>query len=170
MFNFENQRKKSRNFFHLTRFLQGNFNWSWSSFFLGKEFAEQIQAIRAEEEQKRTKELLESQKLIEAIQLEEAIENPEANSEFLNMQKKLEAEIEQRKKDEELARKLSQEELISSPSTSRIILTRNSPRNSPRTSKTLMGSASKRCKGPRQMTLEETMKHGCKKRKIDEGP
>ena len=82
------------------------------------------------------------------------------------MQKKLEAEIEQRKKDEELARKLSQEELISSPSTSRIILTRNSPR----TSKTLMGSASKRCKGPRQMTLEETMKHGCKKRKIDEGP
>lgn len=132
----------------------------------GKEFAEQIQAIRAEEEQKRTKELLESQKLIEAIQLEEAIENPEANSEFLSMQKKLEAEIEQRKKDEELAKKLSQEEMISSPSTSRIIVTRNSPRSS----KTLLSSASKRCKGPRQMTLEETMKQGSKKRKLDEGP
>ena len=82
------------------------------------------------------------------------------------MQKKLEEEIEQRKKDEELAKKLSQEEMISSPSTSRIIVTRNSPRSS----KTLLSSASKRCKGPRQMTLEETMKQGSKKRKLDEGP
>ena len=36
---------------------------------IGKEFAEQLQQIRAEEEQRKTKELIESQKLIEAIQL-----------------------------------------------------------------------------------------------------
>ena len=102
--------------------------------------------------------------MIEAIQLEEAIENPTANSEFVSMQKKLEAEIEQRKKDEELAKKL-QDEMLASPSSSRIIVTRNSPRGP----KTLLGSGSKKAKGPRQMTLEETMRQsGSKKRKLDE--
>lgn len=122
---------------------------------IGKEFAEQLQTIRAEEEQRRTKELVESQKLIEAIQLEEFDDN---NSGFLSMQKKLEADIEQQKKDEELAKKLQQE--LESPSSSRVIVTRNSPRN---VNKMLNA---KRTKGPRQMTLEETMLS--RKRKRDD--
>ena len=72
------------------------------------------------------------------------------------MQKKLEADIEQQKKDEELAKKLQQE--LESPS--RVIITRNSPRS---TNKTL---SAKKSKGPRQMTLEETMLS--RKRKRDD--
>ena len=76
------------------------------------------------------------------------------------MQQKLEKDIEQQKKDEELAKRL-QEELTNSPSSSnRVIITRNSPRS---VNKTL---SAKKAKGPRQMTLEETM--ASRKRKRDD--
>ena len=78
------------------------------------------------------------------------------------MQQKLEKDIEQQKKDEELAKRL-QEELTNSPSASssnRVIITRNSPRS---VNKTL---SAKKAKGPRQMTLEETM--ASRKRKRDD--
>ena len=76
---------------------------------IGKEFKEQIEQIRAEEELRKNKELVESQKLIEAIQLEEN-NSDFSNPDFIQMQKQVEAEIEQRKRDEELARRLQEEQ------------------------------------------------------------
>ena len=74
-----------------------------------------MEQLRAEEELRKSKELVESQKLIKAIQLEELESGPSeaipeaADSSFLAIQRQLEAEIEQQKQDEELARQLQGE-------------------------------------------------------------
>ena len=88
----------------------------------------------------------------------------ENNSEFLNMQRQLEAQIEQQKKDAELARRL---QLQYESDNSLRVSTRKTPMKPssaflPSTSR----SASKQTKG-RQMTLEEMLKFGVK-RKRDE--
>ena len=122
-----------------------------------------MEQLRAEEELRKSKELVESQKLIKAIQLEESGPSeaiPEAaDSSFLAIQRQLEAEIEQQKQDEELARQLQGEmETSQEPgiSTRRTNLT-------PKTKKTKTVAKSA-TKGPRQLTLEEMMQSRKRKR------
>ena len=92
----------------------------------------------------------------------------ENNLEFLNMQRKLVAQIEQQKKDEELARRLQlQYESDNKGGNSLGVSTRKTPMKPssaflPSTSR----SASKQTKG-RQMTLEEMLNFRAK-RKRDE--
>jgi hypothetical protein len=161
-----------------TLFNEGGFShdFSYEDGAIGKEFEEQIKQLRVEEELRRDRELVQSQKLINAIQLEEigpaadAKDNTkdlisdfelassssasEVDSNFIDMQRKVEAQIEQNKKDEEMARQL-QDQLGSEG-----VVTRHGA--SPRSS-----SAAKRPKGPRQMTLEETLGQRSKKRKLN---
>ena len=62
-----------------TLFDEGGFShdFSYEDGDIGKEFQEQLKQIRAEDELRKNKELVESQKLIEAIQLEElGTDNP----------------------------------------------------------------------------------------------
>ena len=142
--------------------------------FIGKEFEEQIQQLRAEEELRKSKELIESQKLIEAIQLEEfneENETPEFDASFINLQKQLEAKIEQQRKDEEFARKLQEEianngQNSSSGMTTRLSLTPKSSKNSSKKA-SLTPSSSKMEKGKRQMTLEESMFSSRKRKRED---
>ena len=163
-----------------TLFDEGGFthDFTYEDGAIGKEFEEQIKQLRAEEELRRSKELVESQKLIEAIQLEELgvnnedIENnaqdnevPAFDSSFLKMQKQLEVEIEQQKKDEELARRLQEQMEQGGPGPASGVATRSTPTR-PKTPKTSVSSLNKKTKGPRQMTLEETMM-GSRKRKRD---
>ena len=74
-----------------------------------------MKQIRAEEQSRRDKELVESRKLIEAIQLEELgnnLNNGNLDNKRIRLSenetgnRQLEAQIEQQKKDEELARRL----------------------------------------------------------------
>ena len=118
---------------------------------------------------RKSKELVESEKLIKAIQLEElepsgSIEQtdsiPEAtDSSFIAMQRQLETEIEQQKRDEELARRL-QKQLEKSPQSS--MATRRASLTPARAKKSKPVT-----KGARQLTLQETLNQG-KKRKWDQ--
>ena len=156
-----------------TLFDEGGFthDFTFEDGVIGKEFEEQMEQLRAEEELRKSKELVESQKLIKAIQLEEldsgmpkpvAEAVPEAaDSSFIAMQRQVEAEIEQQKRDEELARTLQEqmEKNETGVTTRRAILT-------PKTKKTAT-AVSSTTKGPRQLTLEETIMQS-RKRKRDQ--
>ena len=87
-----------------TLFNEGGFShdFTFEDGVIGREFEEQMQQLRAEEELRKNKELVESEKLIKAIQLEGLDTEqpsdvvPEASdSSFIDMQRQLEAEIEQ---------------------------------------------------------------------------
>jgi len=91
--------------------------------------------------------------------VEEAV--PEsADLSFIAMQRQVEAEIEQQKRDEELARTLQEqmEKSENGVTTRRAILT-------PKTKRTATAVSS--TKGPRQLTLEETIMQN-RKRKRDQ--
>ena len=150
-----------------TLFNEGGFthDFTFEDGVIGREFEEQMEQLRAEEELRKSKELVESQKLIKAIQLEELESGPSeaipeaADSSFLAIQRQLEAEIEQQKQDEELARQLQGEmETNQEPgiTTRRATLT-------PKTKKTKTVAKSA-TKGPRQLTLEEMMQGRKRKR------
>ena len=154
-----------------TLFDEGGFthDFTFEDGVIGKEFEEQMEQLRAEEELRKSKELVESQKLIKAIQLEELdsgmspVEEavPEsADLSFIAMQRQVEAEIEQQKRDEELARTLQEqmEKSENGVTTRRAILT-------PKTKRTATAVSS--TKGPRQLTLEETIMQN-RKRKRDQ--
>jgi len=149
-----------------TLFNEGGFShdFTFEDGVIGREFEEQMQQLRAEEELRKNKELVESEKLIKAIQLEGLDTEqpsdvvPEASdSSFIDMQRQLEAEIEQQKRDEEFARSL-QQQIEKNPqpgvATRRTSLTPKAKKSAGAT------------KGPRQLTLEETMMQG-RKRKRD---
>ena len=149
-----------------TLFNEGGFShdFTFEDGVIGREFEEQMQQLRAEEELRKNKELVESEKLIKAIQLEGLDTEqpsdvvPEASdSSFIDMQRQLEAEIEQQKRDEEFARSL-QQQIEKNPQPG-VATRRNSV--TPKAKKSAGAS-----KGPRQLTLEETMMQG-RKRKRD---
>ena len=151
---------------------------------IGKEFQDQIDQIQAEENRRRDKELVESRKLIESIQLEERLgqANPtndventnvredqnghepnndnelrdefEASAELIELQRQLEARIEQQKKDEEFARQLQEEFRENSITSSPGVSTRRRSSSSRSTASKNSPNASKQTKGPRQMTLD----------------
>jgi len=154
-----------------TLFDEGGFchDFTYEDGVIGREFEEQMEQLRREEELRKSKELVESEKLIKAIQLEElepsgSIEQtdsiPEAtDSSFIAMQRQLETEIEQQKRDEELARRL-QKQLEKSPQSS--MATRRASLTPARAKKSKPVT-----KGARQLTLQETLNQG-KKRKWDQ--
>ena len=154
-----------------TLFNEGGFSheFTFEDGAIGKEFEEQLAQLRQEDQKRRDRELADSKKLIAALQLEDqgqgagprqvqevAAGNSDPPPEFLEAQRRLEAEIEQQRKDEELARKLQEQlERESDFSSNR---TRASPR-----------ITNKKQKGPRQLTLEEALMPSTKRRKLQNG-
>ena len=135
---FENEVRARQDGTATTLFDEGGFShdFVFEDGAIGKEFEEQMKQIRAEEQSRRDKELVESRKLIEAIQLEELGNNLNGNldnkrirlSENETGTKKLEAQIEQQKKDEELARRLqSEDEVTNNGGNSPGVSTRKTP-------------------------------------------
>ena len=150
---------------------------------IGQEFQSQIKQIERENQERLDKEELKSKALIEKIQREELMtkENdsgasnsphevlntpttvnisdvqdtpaiaPEFDEEFMAMQKIAEKRILQAKLDEEYAKKLQDEEQATTSSFKTPVSTRS--------------RTPKRPKGPRQLTLEETIK--AKRRRIE---
>ena len=135
---------------------------------IGREFEDQMKRIREEEAHQRDKEILESEKLIAALQREELNEGllpddaESSDANFIEMQKQLEARLEQQKKDEELARALQDNE----ESTFGVATRRTPTRKTPAKAVKKSNSSTKAAGGPRQMTLEETLTQG-RKRKRD---
>ncbi len=154
-----------------TLFDEGGFShdFTFEDGAIRKEFEEQMAQMQEEDQRRRDKEMAESKKLIAALQLEDQAEvaangngvhpdpEPEPPAEFLEAQRRLEAQIEQQKKDEQLARRLQQQLKDHDFSPGGGPRTRSSPRAS---------SSAKKSKGPRQLTLEETLRPS-KKRKLD---
>ena len=175
---FENEIRARQDGTATTLFDEGGFShdFVFEDGAIGKEFEEQMKQIRAEEQSRRDKELVESRKLIEAIQLEELgnnLNNGNLDNKRIRLSenetgnRQLEAQIEQQKKDEELARRLQLEESTNKGGNSLGVSTRKTPMKPssaflPSTSR----SASKQTKG-RQMTLEEMLNFRAK-RKRDE--
>ena len=136
---FENEIRARQDGTATTLFDEGGFShdFVFEDGAIGKEFEEQMKKIRAEEQIRRDKELVESRKLIEAIQLEELgnnLNNGNLDNKRIRLSenetgnKQLEAQIEQQKKDEELARRLqSESEFANSGRNSPGVSTRKTP-------------------------------------------
>ena len=136
---FENEIRARQDGTATTLFDEGGFShdFVFEDGAIGKEFEEQMKQIRAEEQSRRDKELVESRKLIEAIQLEELgnnLNNGNLDNKRIRLSenetgnKQLEAQIEQQKKDEELARRLqSESEVTNNGGNSPGVSTRKTP-------------------------------------------